>query len=71
MGYVLTFNGIYYLIVEDSFTKCPKVVKCRKPTCKSSINFLHEIFAITGIPDSIVYDIGTQFTAKEFGDFGK
>ena len=39
--------------------------------CKSTINFLHEIFASFDIPDSIVSNNGMHFTAKEFGDFCK
>ena len=35
------------------------------------INFLYEIFTRFGIPDIIVSDNGTQFMAKEFGDFCK
>ena len=56
-------NGIY-LVVVDSFTKWPEVVKCRKPTCKSAIKFLQGlVFQIS--------DNKMQFTAKEFEDFCK
>ena len=64
-------NGIYHLIVVDSFTKWPEVFKCRISECKSTINLLHENFARFGIPDSIVPDNGTQFIAKAFDDFCK
>ena len=39
IDYVGPMNGIYYLIVVDSFTKWSEVVKCRRPTSKSTINF--------------------------------
>ena len=71
IDYVELMNGIYYLIVVDSFTKRPEVVKYRRSTCKTTIKFLHEIFTRFGVPDTIVSDNGTQFTAREFGDFCK
>ena len=39
IDYVEPMKEIYYLIVVDSFMKWSKVVKCRRPTCKSTINF--------------------------------
>ena len=39
--------------------------------CKSTINFLHKIFARLGVLGKILSDNGSQFIAKEFGDICK
>ena len=62
-------DGFYYLIVVDSFTKWPEIMKCRKPTTDNTVNFLHELFARFGVPDCIVSDNGTQFTSNSFKEF--
>ena len=67
IDYVGPRSGSYYLIVVDSVTKSLEVVKCRRPKCKST-NFLSEIFARFDVPDKVVSDNGTQFSAKTFGD---
>lgn len=59
-------NRAYYLVVVDSYTKWPEILKCRRPTTVVMINFLHKIFGRFGVPDSIVSDNGTQFTSSEF-----
>ena len=57
-------QGQYYLIVVDSFSKWPEVMKSKNPTCSDTIRFLHELFARFGVPDTIVLDNGTQFMAS-------
>lgn len=59
----------YYLIVVDSFTKWPEVLRCKKPTFNTTTTFLHELYARFGVPECIVSDNGTQFTSKEFKEF--
>ena len=61
----------YHLIVVDSFSKWPEVMKCKNPMYSSTIRFLHELFTRFDIPDTIVSNNGTQFTAKELKDFCK
>jgi hypothetical protein len=59
-------DGFYYLIVVDSLSKWPEVLKCKNPTSEVTINFLYELFARFGVVDCIVTDNGTQFTSTEF-----
>ena len=61
----------YHLIVVDSFSKWPEVMKCKNPTCSGTIRFLHELFARFDIPDTIVSNNGIRFSAKVFKDFCK
>ncbi|XP_052833810.1 uncharacterized protein K02A2.6-like [Octopus bimaculoides] len=66
-----SINGSHYIIVVDSYSKWPEVCKWSRPTTSVTINFLKELFARYGVPDTIVSDNGTQFTAKEIERFCK
>ena len=59
----------YYLIVVDSHSMWPEVLRCKRPTTAVTIGFLHELFARFGVPDCVVSDNDTQFTLAEFKDF--
>ena len=37
-------EDFYYLIVLDSYSKCPEVLRCRRHTTGTTIGFLHELF---------------------------
>lgn len=56
-------NGAYYLIVVDRYNKWLEICIRKKPTFTVTIEFLHELSARYGVPDTIVSDKGTQFTA--------
>ena len=62
-------KGQYYLIVVDSFSKWPEVMKYKNHRCSGTIRFLYELIARFGIPDTIVLNDRIQFMAKEFKDF--
>ena len=62
-------EDIYYLIVVDSDTKRPEVLRCKRPTTRVTITFLHELFARFGVVDCLVSDDGTQFTSSDFKAF--
>ena len=49
----------YYLIMVDSFSKWPKVMKCKNPSRSDIIRFFHELSDRFGIPDTIESDNGT------------
>ncbi|XP_055916132.1 uncharacterized protein K02A2.6-like [Eupeodes corollae] len=62
------FNKMW-LICVDSFSKFPFVVSLSSVTSESTIRALQMIFAIEGLPKTIVTDNGTQFTAQVFEEF--
>ena len=59
----------YYLIVVDSLTKWPEVLKCKRPSTNCTIGFLHELFARFSVLDCIVMDNLSQFSFNEFKQF--
>ena len=69
IDYAGPLNGFYYIIIEDSFIKWPKIVKCRHPTSTNTINALNEIFSRFGVPKTSVSDNGMQFMGIEFKEF--
>ena len=58
-----------YLIVVDSYSKWPEVLRCRRPITGTTIGFLHELFARFGVVDYVVSDNGSQFTSVQFKEF--
>ena len=62
-------NRSYYLIIVDSFTKWPEIVKCRHLTATNTIKALNEIFSCFGFPKTLVSGNGTQFMEREFKEF--
>ena len=70
-GYMLILEDFYNLIVVDSYSKWPEVLRCRRPTTGTTISFLHELFARFSVVDCVVSDNGSQFTSAEFKEFCK
>ena len=62
-------KGYYYLIIVDSFSKWPKVLRCKNPTTEIMIKFLYELFARFGVVDTLGSDNVSEFTSGEFRDF--
>ena len=62
-------EDFYYLIVLDSYSKWPEVLRCRRPITGTTIGFLYELFAWFGVVDCVVSDNGSQFTSVEFKEF--
>ena len=52
-------KGQYHLIEVDIFSKWPQIMKCKNPTCRGTIRFLHELFSRFGLPHTIPSDNGT------------
>ncbi len=58
-----------FLVVIDAHSKWMEVVPMTTATAFTTIQQLRRIFAQFGVPDVIVSDNGTQFTASEFQEF--
>ncbi|EFP09026.1 hypothetical protein CRE_22508 [Caenorhabditis remanei] len=69
--YAGPIQGIYYLVIVDSFSKWPEVIATTSISSSSTINIFRKIFAQFGNPKVLVTDNGTQFTSAPFNDFCK
>ena len=58
----------YYLVIVDSFSKWPKIYRCKHSTARNTIKALDEVFSRFGVPYTVVSDKETMFTGKEFKD---
>lgn len=63
------FQGSLFLIVVHSYSKWLEVIRVSSTEASATINTLRSLFAMHGIPDTIVSDNGSGFTSKEFGEF--
>ena len=59
----------YLLVTVDKFSKWIEAVPITSLTASTAVNFIRSIIFRFGIPNSIITDNGTNFTAKEFKDF--
>jgi transposase InsO family protein len=59
----------HIFIAVDKFTKWIKVMRVASITVAKAVEFIKEITYRFGVPDNIVTDNRTQFTAMEFKDF--
>lgn len=59
-------DGDYFLIVVDSFSKWPEIVRTSTITAKATIAILRSLFVRFGVPRTVVSDNGAQFTSEEF-----
>jgi transposase InsO family protein len=69
IDYAGPFQGQYWLIVVDVFSKFPYISGMNTITTEATIRALSKIFIIEGLPDTIVSDNGTQFTSQQFQQF--
>lgn len=63
------FLGTYWLLVIDAYSNFPFVVRCASPTTAATTNALAKIFALEGLPSTLVTDNGPQFSSQAFADF--
>ena len=66
--YAGPFFGKMWFIFVDAYSIYHYVVmqNVGQTTVKETISALQQVFAIQGLPDTIVTDNGTQFTSQEF-----
>ena len=70
IDYAGPFLGNFWLIVYDSYSKWPEVVRMnQKSTSTATITALRRIFSHNGIPVVLVSDNGRSFVSEEFEKF--
>ena len=69
IDYAGPFEGKYWLIVIDAYSKWLEIVSHQSITTLSTIKSLREIFSRFGVPKIFVSDNGPQFASKEFEAF--
>ena len=63
------FQGVMFLVAIDAFSKWPEVRVMSTTTVSATLDVLREWFCVHGIPEQIVTDNGSQFTADAFKVF--
>ena len=65
------FRGKMWLLCIDAYSKFPYVgmMEIGQTSSKQTVQVIKDIFALEGLPDTIVTDNGAQFTSKEFDEF--
>ena len=62
-------GGKWYLLICDYYSKFPVVHGLPATSSKDVISALSSSFSVFGIPEEIISDNGSQFSAKEYHDF--
>jgi len=62
-------NFKFVLVLIDKFSKWIEYMPLVKATSEKAVEFLNQIIHRFGIPNSIITDLGTQFTRTTFWDF--
>ena len=55
---------MYTLIIIDSYSKWPEVCFTNSPTAKFTLYALRNVFRREGVPDVLVTDNGSHFSAN-------
>ncbi|XP_055588819.1 uncharacterized protein K02A2.6-like [Uranotaenia lowii] len=69
LDYAGPLDGNYFLILVDSYTKWPEVVRTKDITTAATLRILRGIFARYGQPETLVTDNGTQLTSDRFESY--
>ena len=62
-------NFKFVFVLIDKFSKWIEYMPLVKATSETAVEFLNQIIQRFGIPNSIITDLGTQFTGTTFWDF--
>lgn len=71
IDYAGPFQGVYFLLVVDAYSKWTEVYITKRITTEATIPFLRLFFATFGLPKKLCSDNGVQFTSYEFEKFLK
>ncbi|XP_055334988.1 uncharacterized protein K02A2.6-like [Paramacrobiotus metropolitanus] len=71
MDFACPFHSEMFLVIVDSFSKWPEVVKMRRTMSGDVIAVLEHLCGRYGYPKQLVTDNGPQFTSAEFADYCK
>lgn len=69
IDYAGPWEGVYFLVVVDAYSKWPEIVKTTSTTTTATIAILRNLFARFGMPTTLVSDNGTQFVSGPFKEF--
>lgn len=69
IDYAGPFKKFHFLIIVDSFSKWPEIIKTSTTTTAKTISILSSVFARFGAPKLLVSDNGPQFTSEKFQAF--
>ena len=59
----------HILVVVDKFTKWVEVKPITKISSDHAVEFISEILHRFGFPDTIIIDLGSNFTSQSFWDY--
>jgi hypothetical protein len=62
-------NLKYVFMLFDKFSKWIEYIPLIKASSEKAVEFLDQIIHHFGLPNSIIIDLGTQFTGSAFWDF--
>ena len=62
-------NFKFVFVLIDKFSKWIEYMPLVKATSEKAVEFLNQIIHRYGVPNSIITDLGTQFTGTTFWDF--
>lgn len=68
---IFQLDGQNFLLLADYFSKMPFVKSLKNMTSQEVINYMQSVFAIHGIPKTLITDNAMQFTSSEFQQFTK
>ena len=63
------FNGNYYFLLVDAFSRWPEIHLLKTITAETTIETCNKIFSTFGIPTVMVSDNGPQFTSYKFKSY--
>ncbi|XP_005090660.1 uncharacterized protein K02A2.6-like [Aplysia californica] len=63
------YEGQKYLVLIDAYSKWPEVIPMTTTTAQRTNDVLKQIFAIHGLPVTLVSDNGPPFRSSEFEEF--